>query len=167
MTLRLATAADLPLLAAIERSAAERFGPDDLPPHLRGDTLAQDDLQRALLHRLLWVALAPSGQVAGFLVAQDCADALHVQEVSVTPEHGGAGLGRELLQAAIEHGRDTGYAALTLTTFDHLPWNRPFYERLGFRVLTAEDCEQRLRGLLDAETRAGLRNRVAMRRNLP
>ena len=28
-----------------------------------------------------------------------------------------------------------GYASVTLTTFRDVPWNMPFYERLGFRVI--------------------------------
>ncbi|MDA8483667.1 GNAT family N-acetyltransferase [Pseudomonas resinovorans] len=167
MTIRLATAADLPLLAAIERSATELFSPDDLPPEHRGDTLPLDRLQHARANGLLWVALAPRGAVAGFLAAEAAGDELHVCEMSVTPEQGGKGLGRALLATAIEHGRDARYAALTLTTFAHVPWNRPFYERLGFRALAPEACGERLQRILQAESRSGLRNRVAMRRDLP
>ncbi|BAN50795.1 GNAT family N-acetyltransferase [Metapseudomonas resinovorans] len=157
---------DLPLLAAIESRAAERFSADDLPPKQRGATQGQGALQQALAAGLLWVALAPSGELAGFLMAEDCGDALHVVEVSVLPEHGGSGLGRALLERAASHAAQLDFVALTLTTFAAVPWNRPFYERLGYRVLPAEDCDVRLREHLAAEQRAGLRNRVAMRRDL-
>lgn len=167
MTIRLATAADLPLLAAIEQSAAALFSPDDLPPEHRSDTLPLERLQQVRASGLLWVALAPSGAVAGFLVAEAAGDVLHVCEVSVTPEQGGKGLGRGLLATAIDHGRDAGYAALTLTTFAHVPWNLPFYERLGFRALAPAECGERLQRILEAESLSGLRNRVAMRLDLP
>ncbi|MDH4560186.1 GNAT family N-acetyltransferase [Pseudomonas sp. BN411] len=167
MTIRLATAADLPLLAAIEQSAAALFSHDDLSPEHRGDTLPLEHLQHARVNGVLWVALAPCGAVAGFLAAEAAGDELHVCEMSVTPEQGGKGLGRALLATAIDHGRDAGYAALTLTTFSHVPWNRPFYERLGFRALAPEECGERLQHILAAESRSGLRNRVAMRRDLP
>lgn len=167
MSIRLAEPADIPLLASIERRAAELFSPDDLPPALCGYSLPEEDLLQALAVGLLWVALAPAGEVAGFLVAQDTGDALHISEISVVPEQGGRGLGRALLTTAIDSGRAAGYSALTLTTFSHLPWNKPFYERVGFRALTPEECDERLRQVLDAELRAGLRNRLAMRRDLP
>jgi len=167
MTIRLATAADLPLLPAIELSAAALFRPDDLPPEHRGDTLPLDRLQHAQANGLLWVALAQSGAAVGFLAAESAGDELHVCEMSVTPEQGGKGLGRALLTTVIEHGHAAGYAALTLTTFAHVPWNRPFYERLGFRVLAPDECDERLQRILAAESRSGLHNRVAMRRDLP
>lgn len=167
MTIRLAQPDELPLLAAIERRAAARFGPDDLPPQLRGDTLPLTCLQRAQAAGLLWVAVAADASPAGFLAAEAAGAALHIREVSVIPEQGGQGLGRALLEAARRHGQEAGFAALTLTTFGHLPWNRPFYERLGFRVVAAEAGDEHLRQALIAETRAGLRNRVAMRRELP
>lgn len=167
MTIRLATPADIPRLAGIELRAAELFGPDDLPPHLRGSTLPLECLNLALASDLLWVALAPTYNVAGFLAAQAVGNVLHISEISVLPERGGKGLGRALLAAAIERGRDGGYAALTLTTFAHIPWNRPFYERAGFRALAPQECDQRLRQLLDTERHSGLRNRLAMLLDLP
>lgn len=167
MTIRLAELADIPLLAGIELRAAERFGPDDLPPALRGHSVPEENLRQALADGLLRVALAPAGEVAGFLAAQGHGDALHISEISVVPEQGGRGLGRALLTTVIDRGRTAGYAALTLTTFSHLPRSKPFYERAGFRALRPEECDERLRQILDAERHSGLRNRLAMRRDLP
>ncbi len=55
---------------------------------------------------------------------------------------------------------------MTLTTFASLPWNAPFYERLGFRRLAGAERGGRLAALLRAEERRGLRDRVAMRLDL-
>jgi hypothetical protein len=57
---------------------------------------------------------------------------------------------------------------MTLTTFGHLPWNAPFYERMGFVRLEEADLSESLREELDWEAAHGLERskRVAMRLDL-
>ena len=60
--------------------------------------------------------------------------------------------------------RDTGLAAVTLTTFRDVPWNAPFYRRAGFTVV--DDPPPGLAELRAAERAEGLDRfgpRVAMR----
>lgn len=38
-----------------------------------------------------------------------------------------------------------------LTTYDHVAWNRPWYEREGFRVVSPDAAGPELRAILDAE----------------
>ena len=59
-----------------------------------------------------------------------------------------------------------GRAALTLTTFRDVPWNAPYYRRLGFAVLASADQGPQLRALVarEAATIPGGAPRVAMRR---
>lgn len=38
------------------------------------------------------------------------------------------------METAIEHARAQHLRAVTLTTFKHVPWNAPFYRRLGFAI---------------------------------
>lgn len=58
--------------------------------------------------------------------------------------------------------------ALTLTTFAHVPWNRPLYEHLGFQVLANEEVGPGLRAVMNTEAAHGLdpTTRVAMRLEL-
>lgn len=59
--------------------------------------------------------------------------------------------------------------ALTLTTFPDVPWNAPYYARLGFRVLADGDVGPQLRRIRAHEAELGLDRwpRVAMRRPVP
>jgi hypothetical protein len=59
-----------------------------------------------------------------------------------------------------------GYASVTLTTFRDVPWNLPFYARLGFAVVPPGQLSDALRTVVDEETRHGLdpRRRVVMKR---
>jgi hypothetical protein len=46
--------------------------------------------------------------------------------------------------------------ALTLTTYSEVPWNGPYYERLGFRYLAPEEQRCGLRAIRERERQAGL-----------
>ena len=78
------------------------------------------------------------------------------------------GIGRALVEHAAGRAAAEGLAALTLTTFADVPWNAPYYARLGFRVLAEDDLTPGLRAVRAAERERGLDRwpRVAMRRGL-
>ncbi|CPQ40710.1 acetyltransferase [Bordetella pertussis] len=61
-----------------------------------------------------------------------------------------------------------GLPAITLTTFRDLPWNQPFYARLGFATLQADGLNVRLQAILAREASLGLpaARRCAMRREI-
>ncbi len=90
----------------------------------------------------------------------------HVEQLTVHPEEQGAGVGRALLEQVREWAVDTGRPAITLTTFRDVPWNRPLYEHLGFRVLAQDEIGPELRAVRDHESATGLdpATRVCMRR---
>ena len=82
----------------------------------------------------LWVAVDDSDQPVGFLAAGEQDDLLFIYELSVSSPWQRQGIGRALLAEADAFARDRGLAGVALTTFHDVPWNRPFYERLGYRV---------------------------------
>ena len=51
---------------------------------------------------------------------------------------------------------ETGRSAISLTTFADVPWNRPLYEHLGFRVLAGDEIGPELRALRAEEAVHGL-----------
>jgi hypothetical protein len=57
-------------------------------------------------------------------------------------------------------------SAVTLTTFRDVPWNGPWYARLGFRELGEHEWTPAIRELRDEEHRNGLDKelRIVMRR---
>ena len=57
---------------------------------------------------------------------------------------------------------------MTLTTFAEVPWNAPYYARLGFTILATDQLTPGLRRIRDHEVARGLDAwpRVAMRRPL-
>ncbi|THJ68477.1 GNAT family N-acetyltransferase [Arthrobacter echini] len=95
-------------------------------------------------------------------------DAAHIEQVSVHPDHAGQGRGRELIETAARWAGQRGLAALTLTTFAHVPWNAPYYARLGFTVVPPDQWPAGLQRIREHEADLGLDAwpRVAMRRAL-
>lgn len=94
--------------------------------------------------------------------------ALHIEQVSVAATHARRGVGRLLIDHLAEIALDDGAHALTLTTFARVPWNAPYYERIGFRVLPESEWTQGLHAVRRAEAAHGLDAwpRVCMRRDL-
>ena len=168
-SVRPARATELRRIAEIEREAGARF--DDLPA-LAGlpEVLAPPDAVAAALARgHLWVAaVTTSDAPVGFAYADVVDGALHLEELDVVPRWGRRGIGAALVAAVIAAARREGLAAVTLTTFRDVPWNAPFYARLGFRVLPPAALSPGLVALLAAEDARGLPRalRVAMRRDV-
>jgi ribosomal protein S18 acetylase RimI-like enzyme len=156
---RPATAADLALLGAIEAAAASIFPAERIPAPAA--VHSQAEFRAYLDAGLLWVAMEREG-VVGFLAGRRLDGALHIDEVDVHPDYGRRGIGTALLQHALAARAALGLGRATLTTFRDIPWNAPYYRRLGFRELSDAEVSEALRELLERERRAGLSDRVAM-----
>ena len=133
---------------------------DDTPP----STVV---LAGALDRGGLWV-LEVDGRPVAYLLDDVVDGEAHLEQVSVHPSHGRRGLGAQLVEHLVERARAAGHHAVTLTTFTDVPWNGPYYARLGFRPLADEELGPGLRALRRAEAARGLDRwpRTAMRRDL-
>lgn len=133
----LAAAGELHLLPDIERRACELFrtvpATAALPLYLTGHR----DFEAAQRADLLWVARF-HGQPVGFALVEPLDGGLHLEELDVLPEHGGRGVGRALVETVIHHA-EAHQKVLTLCTFRDVPWNAPWYARLGFRELSSAE----------------------------
>lgn len=143
------------MLQDIERAAGEPFAQigmttvaDDEPPSLA--TLRQ--FQQA---GRAWV-WTDDGMAIGYLVAAVVDGNAHIEQVSVRPDHARRRIGKRLLDQAARWAAAAGLPAMTLTTFTEVPWNGPYYERLGFRYLSAGEETPGLVALRAAEQAHGL-----------
>ncbi|MFI7015835.1 GNAT family N-acetyltransferase [Streptomyces sp. NPDC050164] len=165
MRIRPATAAELPALQDIERAAGAPFRDLGMPEIADDEPPALDVLERYRGAGRCWVAVDERDHPVAYLVAEPVDGALHIEQVSVHPRAARRGVGRALLAYAAGRAREEGLTALTLTTFAEVPWNAPYYARLGFRSLTEADLTPGLREIRATEARQGLdrRPRVCMR----
>jgi ribosomal protein S18 acetylase RimI-like enzyme len=166
---------DAPAMAAVGAAAGRRFAEvadpgiaarADDPPLPLDDLVAWAEAGRA------WVAIdtadatGDDGALVGFVVVDVVDGDAHVAEVAVLPEAEGRGHGSALLDAVADDAARRGEPAVTLTTYRDVPWNRPFYERRGFSVLTRDQVGPELAAQVVAEAALGLDPslRVCMRR---
>ncbi|MDQ6816816.1 MAG: GNAT family N-acetyltransferase, partial [Actinomycetota bacterium] len=113
-----------------------------------------------------WVAADGSDRPIAYLLSRLVDGRAHIEQVSVTPTHAGRGLGAALIDHLAETSRASNIPDLTLTTFRDVPWNAPYYLRLGFQILEPGDQGPELRALVEHEAASipGDAPRVAMRR---
>ncbi|MHC8319044.1 GNAT family N-acetyltransferase [Pseudomonas sp. LB3P31] len=154
--IRLAVPQDAELLPSIEMSAAQSFR------SVEGLTWLADSLPMSVeLHSQLiaqstcWVAVDAENQPLGFISAKRHGNDLHINELSVMQSMQGRGLGRKLIEEAKRYARSNALRFVTLTTFKSVPWNAPFYTRLGFQIKHASDLDQRLAAALSDEYKRG------------
>lgn len=166
MRIRPATPAELPALQDIERAAGTPFRAlgmaaiaDDEPPAL-------DVLECFRRAGRAWVACDDGDRPMAYLICEPVDGSLHIEQVSVHPDFAHRGVGRTLLAHAADRADEEGLSGLTLTTFTEVPWNAPYYTRLGFRVLDDTELTPGLRKIRAHESELGLDKwpRVCMRR---
>lgn len=132
-TIRLATEVDLQRLVDVEVEAGQLFHAVGMP-EVAEDVPRIADLREAVAAERVWVACV-GAEVAGYIAAEVVDGNAHVAQVSVTPDYAGRGIGRALIEFVEAWGQATGCPATTLTTFREVPWNGPYYVRLGYQVL--------------------------------
>ncbi|UGQ10756.1 GNAT family N-acetyltransferase [Yinghuangia sp. ASG 101] len=160
MWIRPAAEADLPLLRDIERAAGRCFRAVGMAEIADDEPLSVGDLDAFRRAGLAWVAVERAerglGRVVAYLVAARVDGNLHVEQVSVHPDAARRGIGRALIDHAARHAAELGVPALTLTTFSGVPWNAPYYRRIGFRTLRDHEITPELGELCRREAEHGL-----------
>jgi len=121
---------EIDALRAIERASAARFIGlmDDLaddeptPATVLSARIAAGGLLTARLTQTL----------AAFVMFRPVEDSLYVEQIDVLPQFAGQRIGARLLDAVSDRAGAIALSALTLSTFRDVPWNAPWYRRLGF-----------------------------------
>lgn len=163
-SIRFATPDDISLLPAIEREAAKLLR-GHAPPAILEETTSLADFEAARSGNMLWVATCGDAPIGFALVRLFPSGQPHLQELDVRPDHGRQGIGREFALAVVNWARSREYSSLTLTTFRNLPWNMPFYAKLGFEELLPGQLTDELQTIVHDESARGLDSscRVVMR----
>ena len=158
-SVRRAEPADVPLLAGIEAAGDVQFA-----GYLDASVVASaTDGRQRVADGLVLVVGSPAVGFAHLIELDD--GSAHLEQLSVHPRAQRRGLGRTLLRAVFGIVRDRGLERVTLTTYADVPWNAPFYARLGFTVV--REPSGALGHVVADERRRGLDRelpRVAMER---
>lgn len=167
--IRLARPEDLVHLPEIERAAGAAFRDLDMASVADDEPPPTDVLRAYQRAGRAWVATDDVDRPIAYIVVDVVDEAAHVEQVSVHPDWARQGLGRRLLDAAEVWARELGLTAMTLTTFTDVPWNTPYYARLGFQVVAENEWTAGQRRIREHEAAIGLDAwpRVVMRRPIP
>jgi GNAT superfamily N-acetyltransferase len=155
-TIRSAHAEELTLLAQIERSAAVLFLNTPYAFLVNDEPLSLDFVQQRFQAGQVWVAVDRQDVVVGFAITREVDSTIYLQEMDVDPAHGRRGLGSTLVETVCDWAQLQGYWAISLSTFRDLPWNAPFYSKLGFRILDESELTTGFQQIRRQEVEAGL-----------
>ncbi|WP_294568965.1 GNAT family N-acetyltransferase [uncultured Arthrobacter sp.] len=154
--IRSAARTELEALRGIERAAGEQFRALGMAEIAEDEPLPVEELAEFQAAGRAWTAVGADGSPVGYLLVKRVGANAHVEQVSVHPSFARQGIGRRLLGTAADWGRGQGLGNLTLTTFREVPWNAPYYRRLGFREVPADALEPGLKQVVAQEAAAGL-----------
>jgi GNAT superfamily N-acetyltransferase len=155
-------------MQAIERAAGRLFAELGMTAVAEDEPPSLEALRDHLRAGRAWVRTDADDRPVAYLLADVVDGCAHLEQVTVHPDHARRGLGRELVEHLVAWARHHGFPAVTLTTFTDVPWNGPYYERLGFRSLDPAGLTPGLRRIRAAEAAHGLDAwpRAAMRREV-
>jgi GNAT superfamily N-acetyltransferase len=164
--IRSARVDDLPALGGVEQAAGAAFRDVGMAAVADADPLSVSELTVYQADGRAWVVPDRTGVPVAYLLVEVVDGNGHVEQVSVHPDHARQGLGRTLLDAVDRWALQRGLSALTLTTYADVPWNAPYYARLGFGIVAEADLSEGLRRIREREEAGGLAAwpRVVMRR---
>jgi predicted N-acetyltransferase YhbS len=164
--LRPAKPAEIPLVREIERASAQRFiglmdalaADEPSPSQVLAARIATDGLLVAVV----------AGAPVAFVMFRPVEDGLYIEQIDVLPTFGRRRIGATLLEAVAERARKEDRSRLTLSTFRGVPWNAPYYRRLGFVDIAEEALTPGLLEIREAHLARGLdeSQRVFMARKL-
>lgn len=152
----LAREEDIPKLAGVERSAAKIFRHVGKHFLLDGPTVAPSLLRSMAASKHLWVAIEEAGEPVGFIGGYELRGSFYVAEISIAEAAQGKGIGKTLMRCMVEDVKIEGFLEVTLVTYRDLPWNGPWYRRLGFEEVEVGLMGKEYERLLEAEKEHGI-----------
>jgi GNAT superfamily N-acetyltransferase len=167
--IRPATTNDIGAMQEIERRAGEQFRDVAMPAIADDPPFDAAELVPFVTDGRAWVIDGDDGAPVAYLLVEAVDDAAHVAQVSVLPDLARRGLGRALVDHVDEWARAHRLSAITLTTFRDVPWNGPYYERLGFATVLPDEQGPQLRAVVESELHLERGNgpRIVQRRAVP
>lgn len=162
---RLSSLEDHFQITEIERAAGEMFRNINMAIVADDQPISRQDFQRFVTDHGAFVWLV-DGVIVAYLLLEQVDGAAHIEQVTVHPEHARQGIGAQLIVVADSWACERGLPAVTLTTFRDVPWNAPYYERLGFRDHLPRDWGPAMGARMETEAARGLEAwpRMAMSR---
>lgn len=163
--IRTARPAELEILVAIDDESTKLYAESGLEFSLEADhpfVVAESSRWAVAIERMLaHVAVDSQDDPVGFITLGFVDGHPYLDQLAVLPSFMRRGVGSALLRQAISWSSER---SLWLTTYSHLTWNRPYYERHGFVTVSENEWGSELIAIVQ-EQRAALPDpwqRIAM-----
>ncbi len=127
-------------LARIEEEADQRYLDTRFHAFAEAPGIPAEVARRYIAEDRLLVAAVDEEPIAfiGWSTERD-PTVLSVSQISVLSEFGRQGIGTRLINVVLDRARAEGYRSAVLATQIGVPWNEPWYRRLGFESLEPDD----------------------------
>jgi ribosomal protein S18 acetylase RimI-like enzyme len=127
VSLRPATAADVPSVTELVRAAYAQY-----VPRLGGPPrpMTDDYAEVVRTHRV--IVAERDGNILGLVVRGVSDEGFFVDNVAVDPSHQGIGVGKALLEHAESAARNAGFDSIYLYTHERMVENLALYSRIGY-----------------------------------
>ena len=166
--LRRAIPADIPAFGPIESAADTMFEPSGLLGDLSdADNVPAEVFAAGVEAGLVFTVTREGVGPVGYALCTLRKPDLYLDQLAVHPDHGRQGIGRCLVVRVFEEAEARRIRSVSLSTFRDIPWNAPFYTRLGFKILPRRKMEPWMLELeaiqaqsLDVTKRCFMRRRV-------
>ena len=150
--LRSATLQDVSRIREIEHAAAQLFHTVEMREVAESPGVPAEKIAQFIEEGTALLAVNHDSQeTIGFLLYRPLAGWLFVHELDIDPAWRGHRIGADLLSALQEIARKRGAEGVALTTFFNVPWNAPYYTRLGFRIWPPDQAPTLLQERLSEE----------------
>jgi ribosomal protein S18 acetylase RimI-like enzyme len=125
--IRRASEADLARIVAIARAAYVKYVPriGREPPPMLADFAAEIAAGHVVVFEI-------GGKVEGYLISWPKTETYFVDNIAVDPAHQGLGLGRQLMEYAVDEAKRLNLSAIELCTNSTMTENLAIYARMGF-----------------------------------
>jgi len=90
------------------------------------------DFETLVERGVVYVATNNAGQLTGFVVFYPRGDHMHLENIAVSPDYQGLGVGKMLIEFCEHEARARGLAAVELYTNEKMTENLMLYPKAGF-----------------------------------
>ena len=152
MLIRRALERDFSLLADIEARADSVFeGLAGFEDYQSCANSSAQDYRDLPISKRIWLAENPDP--IAFASSYDIDNVVFLAQLSVLPKAQQMGVGTLLLETLLSSARDRGKDGVILTTFIDVPWNAPFYEARGFKIIDTARLSPALKAKADIDAK--------------
>ena len=156
MNFRFAALREAEVIRAIEYDAAQRFAEIGMVGIASARPMDVEFVRRKIRASEVVVAVDGNAHCVGFVMFVRMAAGFYIEELDVLGAWAGRRIGAALIERVAELARAARTHRVVLSTFRDVPWNAPYYRRLGFSVMPEASLDERLRALRAAHMARGL-----------